>query len=186
MHVLFVHQNFPAQFGHVAAHLVRRGFQCSFVSELPPGGVDGVRRVQYRPPGGATGHNHYFTQTFENTVAHAHGGYEALKARPDVRPDLVVGHSGFGSTLFLRELYACPIINYFEYFYNPRDSDMDFRPEFPAAERDLLRSYCKNAMILLDLQNCDAGYSPTRWQKATLPEAYAGKVRTIFDGIDTE
>ena len=54
-----------------------------------------------------------------------------MKARPDIRPDLVVGHSGFGSTLFLRELYDCPIINYFEYFYHTTNSDMDFRPDFP-------------------------------------------------------
>ncbi|MBX6315759.1 MAG: glycosyltransferase [Isosphaeraceae bacterium] len=187
MHVLFVHQNFPAQFGHIARHLIRsHGFQCSFVSELPPGVFDGVRRFQYRPQGGATEHNHYFTRSFENAVAHAQGVYEACRRQPDLRPDLIVGHSGFGSTLFLRELYDCPIINYFEYFYRPHDSDMDFRPEFRAAEIDILRCYCRNAMFLLDLENCDAGYSPTHWQRSTLPAAYAPKVEVIFDGIETE
>jgi glycosyltransferase involved in cell wall biosynthesis len=185
MHVLFVHQNFPAQFGHVAAELVRRGHRCSFVSARPAGRNSGVELIQYRPVGGATRQNHYCSRTFENTVAHAHGVYEALKARPEVRPDLVVGHSGFGSTIFLRELYRCPVINYFEYFYRPRGSDLDFRPDFPVDELTRLRCYARNAMILCDLDNCDLGYSPTRWQRDLLPGPFRDKVRVVFDGIDT-
>lgn len=41
-------------------------------------------------------------------------------------------------------------------------------------------------MILSDLNNCDYGYSPTEWQRRRLPPEYQSKVRTIFDGIDTE
>ena len=33
MHILFIHQNFPAQFGHIAAWLIRqKGFRCTFLS----------------------------------------------------------------------------------------------------------------------------------------------------------
>lgn len=186
MHVLFVHQNFPAQFGHIASHLIKHhGFKCSFVSKLPPGETAGIQRIQYQLRGGATASTHYCSRTFENAIWHTHAVYEALKARPDVRPDLVVGHSGFGSTLFLRELYDCPIINYFEYFYRPVDSDMDFRPDFPSNELNRLRSRARNAMLLLDLDNCDVGYSPTTWQRDRLPSLYHDKVRVIFDGVDT-
>jgi glycosyltransferase involved in cell wall biosynthesis len=186
MHVLFVHQNFPAQFGHVAQDLARRaGFRCSFVSEKPSGRLGTTECIQYRVRGGATAQNHYCSRTFENTIWHAHAVFESLKARPDIRPDLVVGHSGFGSTLFLRELYNCPIVNYFEYFYHVRDSDMDFRPDFPTTELDRLRARARNAMVLLDLENCDAGYSPTHWQRGRFPASYRDKVQVIFDGIDT-
>jgi glycosyltransferase involved in cell wall biosynthesis len=41
-------------------------------------------------------------------------------------------------------------------------------------------------MILLDLDNCDCGYSPTRWQWSRFPAEYQGKLRVIFDGIDTQ
>jgi glycosyltransferase involved in cell wall biosynthesis len=187
MHVLFVHQNFPAQFGQVASFLIRKhGYRCTFVSQTPPGQVDGIDKVQYRVRGGATAQNHYCSRTFENAIWHTHAVYEALRNRPDLRPDLVVGHSGFGSTLFLRDLYRCPIINYFEYFYRPVGSDTDFRPDFPSQEIDRLRARARNAMILLDLENCDAGYSPTRWQHSRLPAVFADKVQVIFDGIDTE
>jgi glycosyltransferase involved in cell wall biosynthesis len=187
MHVLFVHPNYPAQFGHVAEHLVgRHGHRCTFVSEKPPLRAGNFERIQYRLRGGATAQNHYCARTFENAVWHTHAVYEALKARPDVRPDLIVGHSGFGSTLFLRELYDSPVVNYFEYFYRATGSDLDFRPDFPAGEPNRLRAYARNAMLLLDLENCDLGYSPTRWQRDRLPACFRDKVRVVFDGIDTE
>ncbi len=187
MHILFVHQNYPAQFGHIARYLVgAHKFQCTFVSERPAGVDGGVRRIQYQLKGGATAQNHYCSRSFENYVWHSHAVYEALKAAPDVRPDLVVGHSGFGSTLFLRELYDCPILNYFEYYYRPHGSDMDFRPEWPPLEMDVLRSHARNAMLLLDLQSCSAGYSPTKWQRSLFPQPYQHKLTTIFDGVDMQ
>lgn len=186
MHVLFVHQNFPAQFGHIASHLVRHlGFECSFVSQRPPGSEGGIRRIQYQLKGGATKQNHYCSRSFENFVWHSHGVYEAMKAHPEIRPDLVVGHSGFGSTMFLADLYDCPILNYFEYYYRSRDSDMDFRPEFPTSELDRLRVRTRNCMLLGDLETCDAGYSPTRWQQSLFPKSHRDKIEVIFDGIDT-
>ena len=41
-------------------------------------------------------------------------------------------------------------------------------------------------MILLDLENCDAGYSPTRWQREPLPGGLPRQVEVIFDGVDTD
>lgn len=187
MHILFVHQNYPGQFGHIARYLAaRKGYRCSFASLLPPGQDRGVKRIQYKPIGGATRANHYCSRTFENTVAHAHGVHQACRAQLDSPPDLIVGHSGFGSTLFLSELYDCPIINYFEYFYRSKDSDLDFRPEFPPAPMDVLRSKCRNAMILLDLENCRAGYSPTPYQRSLFPAEFQDKIEVIFDGVETD
>ena len=188
MHVLFVHKNFPAQFGHIASHLVReRGWECTFVSERPSRELGGVRTIQYSTRGGSTESTHYASRTFENAVWHAAGVHDALRAvRSMLDPDLIVGHSGFGSTLFLRELFPdAPIVNYFEYFYRPRDSDLDFRHDVPVAEADRLRSPARNAMILLDLEYCAAGYTPTEFQFSLMPEAYRPKLRVLHDGIDT-
>jgi len=186
MHILFVHQNFPAQFGHIAAHLVKSlGWRATFATEREAGVEDGIEKIQYTPRAGATKHHSFYTRGFESQVAHAEAVYRAVKARPDIKPDLVVAHSGFGSSVFLREALSCPIVNFFEYFYRPHNSDMDFRPDMPVNEKKFLRSRVRNAMILLDLENCDAGYTPTRFQHGTLPTAYRPKVRTIFDGVDT-
>lgn len=188
MHILFVHQNFPAQFGPFAFRLAQTpGYRCTFASTKRDGTVRGVRCIKYALKGGATEKTHHASRTFENGVWHASGVYDALAAAPDVRPDVVVGHSGFGSTLFLRELYPnATIVNLFEYFYRPTDSDIDFRPDFPAQPADRLRAHARNAMIFLDLNNCDLGYSPTAWQRSQLPAEYQPKLRTLFDGIDTD
>jgi glycosyltransferase involved in cell wall biosynthesis len=62
---------------------------------------------------------------------------------------------------------------------------MDYRPDFPYPVINRLRAHARNANILLDLENCDAGYSPTRWQRSLFPRIFREKVRVIFDGIDT-
>ncbi len=167
--------------------MAERGWTCTFVSEKPPGSVGGVNNIQYQPRGGATERTHYLSRTFENGIWHAAGVYEAMKpVSAAIRPDLIVGHSGWGSTLFLRELWPdAPVINYFEYFYRPQDSDLDFRPDVPVDEVDRLRSPARNAMILLDMEYCAAGYAPTHYQHGLMPEAYKPKIRVIHDGIDT-
>ena len=61
MHILFIHQNFPAQFGHVAGYLSeRKGFRCSFLSEQPPQMFGGIECLQYKTQGGATSASHLF------------------------------------------------------------------------------------------------------------------------------
>jgi glycosyltransferase involved in cell wall biosynthesis len=187
MHILFVHRNFPAQFGHIAAALIEQGHDCTFISEREPGITSGIQKIQYRVAGGAVQSTHYCSRTFENAIWHAAGVYETLKLhRTKLFPDLIVGHSGFGSTLFLGELFPeTPIINYFEYFYHPHNSDLDFRPEWPPLEYDRLRSHARNAMILLDLANCQAGYTPTNYQKNLFPVEFHPKLSVIHDGIDT-
>lgn len=186
MQLLFVHPNFPAQFGPVLSKLAgRKDVDCVFVTKAATGARAGVRCIRFEVKGGATRATHYCSRTFENAVWHAWSVYEACKATPDLKPDLIVGHSGFGTTVFLRELYACPIINLFEYYYHAHGSDLDFRPDFPPLEMNVLRARTRNAMILLDLETCAAGYTPTRWQWGLLPEVWRPKVEVIHDGIDT-
>jgi len=190
MRILYVHQNFPAQFGHIASYLANQlKWECSFISETPAGVAGGVHKIQYKLAGGATQQNHFCSRTFENTIWHCDGVYQAMKKIRDYKPDLIVGHSGFGSTLFLRELYPdVPCINLFEYYYRAHgpDSDMDFRTDLGWVLEPVKyhRARCRNAMILLDLQNCDAAYAPTQFQRSRFPAEYLPKIEAIFDGVD--
>ncbi|HZN65017.1 MAG TPA: glycosyltransferase [Tepidisphaeraceae bacterium] len=192
MHVLYVHQNYPAQFGPIARHLVKLGWRCTFVSRAEGGNDDGIERISFKPGGKAGKETHHGARGFENAVWQCDGVYRALRRRPDVKPDLVVGHSGFGSTLFLPELYpGVPLVNYFEYYFHPDATSLDwhFRADlrelgWVVSERKALRSRTRNAMTLLDLQQCDAGYAPTDFQRSVFPAEYRHKLRTIFDGVD--
>src|SRR5258708_40063428 len=62
---------------------------------------------------------------------------------------------------------------------------MAFRTDGPFSEKDRLGARVVNATVLLDLEYCTAGYTPARFQHGLLPTAYAGKVRVLHDGIDT-
>ena len=192
MNILFVHQNFPAQFGHIAGYLAKQpGYQCAFVSETPAGNVHGIEKIQYQLAGGARATTHYCSRTFENGVWHSDAVFNAVKENLKFKPDLIVGHSGFGSTVFLPELLPnTPIINLFEYYFLPHDpqSDIDFRTDlnWKISQEKYKRSRCRNAMILLDLHTCDIGYVPTEFQRSRFPSEYQPKLRKIFDGVDRD
>lgn len=187
MHVLFIHKNFPAQFRYLAPRLVREyGWRCSFLTAQTNYELPGVEKLLYESHGGATLANHPCTRNFENTVVEASAVYERLKQIPDLQPDLIVAHAGFGSSLFVPYLYDAPIINFFEYFYRPVGGDMGYRPEFAVEENSLLRIRTKNAMLLLDLDNCTQGWTPTHYQRRYFPAEWQSKINVIFDGIDTD
>jgi len=159
----------------------------TFVSVQPGHRAGNFEKIQYEPfknpPPGEVIPWH---QDFERQLGHCHGVYQALKRRRDIRPDLVVGHSGFGSTLLLPEILRCPILNYFEYFLDSRENDMLYRKGFPHPEWYYHWRRANNAMVMLDLHNCQAGYAPTQWQRQLLPPEYHAKVDALFDGIDTD
>lgn len=221
MEIVFVHKEYPGQYGHVAHALAERhGHRCTFVYtrmadrhqqaiiegrpvRLPLGGLEpsagplarattgpggdpvyrGVRLIPYRARG-ASVQTHPCGVHFEISMWNNQAVLEAMQSRRDIRPDLIVGHSFFGNALFLADHYRCPLLAYCEYFYRPRDSDLDFRPEFPPTAEDgrLHRTY--NATTLLNLDVSAAGLSPTEWQRSTFPVEYQPKIRTIFDGVD--
>lgn len=86
MHILYVHPNFPAQFGQISRRLVEdHGWQVTFVTNAKGGDHAGIRRVVYKVAGGATQADHFCSRTFENAIWHCDGVYQALKARTPQR-----------------------------------------------------------------------------------------------------
>lgn len=156
------------------------------MNEKRQGAVEGVNCIRYRVQGDGADGTHPFARTFESAVRHAEGVHRALKLHPEIRPDVIVGHSGFGSTALLPELTGAPIVNHFEFFYRTKGADVDYRPDFPVEEATLLRARFRNAMILTDLDACAAGYSPTPFQRSLFPAEYLPKIEVLHDGIDTE
>ena len=62
-------------------------------------------------------------------------------------------------------------------------AELPFELPDPMSSEEL-RARARNAVALMDLENCDIGYSPTRWQRSLFPGIFQDKIRTIFDGID--
>ena len=172
MHILFVHQNFPAQFGHVAAHLASHAGRPLHV-RLREAAADASARSSGSSTGcdgGATRARRItVSRTFENAIWHAHArSSRRPKARPDIRPDLIVGHRGFGSTLFLRELPRRADRQLFRVLLPPAATPTwTSAPTSRTPSINRLRAAARNAMILLDLENCDARLQPDAPGSAT-------------------
>lgn len=187
MHVLFVHQAYPAQFGPMAQWMaLSKDHRVTFLTAERSRWHGAIENIQYEAaPEPKAGKMIPWLREFEGKMRNCLGVLRALRRRPDIQPDLVVGHSGFGSTLLVPEALGCPIVNYFEFFMHPRRNDILFRNDFDPPDWFGCWRRATNAIFLLDLENCRAGYSPTRWQRSLLPKRYQPKVKVFFDGIDT-
>jgi len=189
MRLLFVHQNFPGQYRHLAAHYARgRGNQVLALGEarnLRP--IPGVKLLGYR------NETRERRDPFEDPVLEAirrgrvAAAGAARLAKAGWVPDVVFTHIGWGEALFLKDVFPqAKVLLYSEFFYRAHGADLGFDPEFPAGAGKALRLRVMNAPLLMSLDASDAGLAPTRWQQRQFPAVYASRLNVIHDGIDTD
>ncbi|MCJ2043488.1 glycosyltransferase [Methylobacterium sp. J-078] len=190
MNFLFVHNNFPAQFRFVAEHLA--GDARNRVVAIGAAGsreLPGVQLARYFFDDLGRASVHPFARRFDREARRAEQVLYVLNSLDNIAfiPDVVVGHSGWGETLPLRAKYPnAHFVAYCEYFYRGRGGDVHFDPEFPALGVDgLTHLRAKNASQLIALADCDAGLSPTPWQRSTYPQEFQGKIAIAHEGVDT-
>ncbi len=196
MNVLFIHDAFPAQFGRLGLELRRRhGWRCGFLvqslSSCPTPSPEMLQVLELHQMPLALEHRSSdgipWPQIYGHYLEQCRTVYEAVRDKPGPRPDLVVAHGGRGApTLMLREVVDCPIIIYCEYYFANSHRDISYRIDLPPAEPARFFPRCINAPTLATLVDCDAGYSPTRWQKQSFPQRFQSKIQVHFDGIETE
>lgn len=195
MQVLFVHRAFPAQFGRLALELVNRyGWSCRFLvehrSRCPSPTPEMLEKLPLfklpLPSADPKSETPPWPQAFGQAMNIAEAVYNGAKALSGPKPDLIVGHGGLTPTLFLRQLYDCPIVDYCEYYFAPKRRDLTYRIDLPPVDPAHFFPRAINAPTLVNLTACDAGYSPTHWQRQSFPARFHQKIRVHFDGIDTE
>jgi glycosyltransferase involved in cell wall biosynthesis len=191
MKILFVHNNFPAQFGPVARALVRDPeVEVAAIGSMTSRAIQGVNLVKYRMPPGDVSQTHPFARRFDVECRRAEQvlyGLSSLIASGFV-PDIIVAHPGWGETLPLRSAFPrAQFLLYCEFFYGTEGRDVGFDPEFPSTGLDGdVALKLKNAATLLALSDCDRALSPTQWQRATFPKHFQSKIDVIHEGIDTD
>lgn len=189
MKILFLHPNFPAQFRHLATVLGQDSNNTVvYATNRLEGQIAGVKKILYEKSRTARAETHHYVRPLENAVLEAQGVYRVAQQLKDqgFYPDVVYGHSGWGPTLFMKDIFPkATLICYFEWFYNAYGSDASFDPSDPINADDEARIRIKNAPILLDLATCDRGLSPTAWQKMQFPVEFHDKIKVHHDGIDT-
>jgi len=189
MKILFLHPNFPAQFRHLATVLGRNEQNTVFfATNRREGNIAGVNKIIYEKSRTARPETHHYVRPLENAVLEAQGVYRVAQGLKDrgFYPDVVYGHSGWGPTLFMKDIFPkATLLCYFEWFYRAYGSDASFDPNDPINADDEARIRIKNAPILLDLVTCDRGLSPTVWQRSQFPPEFHNKIKVHHDGIDT-
>lgn len=190
MRILFLHPNFPAQFRHLATTLGKnKKNQVMFGTNRREGQIEGVTKVFYEKSRTARPETHHYVRPLENAVLEGQAVYRLAQTLREKRfsPDIVYGHSGWGPTLFVKDIFPkAKLLCYFEWFYRAHGSDADFDPSDPLNADDEARIRIKNAPILLDLYSCDRGLSPTRWQRQQFPQEFHNKIKVHHDGIDID
>ncbi len=187
MNWLFIHQNFPAQYVHIARHLAGRGDAVCFITQQRDRELPGVRKIVYVPRSQAS-KVHPFVREFEASIENGLAVAQVCEGlkREGFRPDMVIGHNGWGETLYVKDVWPETILlSYFEFFYHAADSDLDFDPEFPPSPLDRVRIRTRNVVNLLGLETADWGQTPTEWQKSLYPERYWPQISVIHEGVDT-
>ncbi len=191
MRVLFVHNNFPAQFRRVARALLREpGAEVAAIGSSTACEIRGVKLLRYQLPRIDASVTHPFGRRFNLECYRGEQVLYALSALRSTRylPDIIVAHPGWGETLPLRTVFPeARLILYCEFYYGAHGRDVGFDPEFPATGTDgLVALQLKNASTLLALAESDCGISPTAWQRSTFPSEYQSKIRVVHEGVDVD
>lgn len=189
MRILFVHQNAPGQFSHLAPHLARdTSNQVVFLGKGARGGSDAIRWLGYSAPLPAGAQIHPYLRRAELSVRRGQAVARTCLAlqREGFQPDLVIGHPGWGETMFLREVFPrTSILSYCELFYRSEGQDTDYIPETSIDLDGRCRIRTWNADLLTALNTMDHGLSPTRWQRDQHPSAFHNRITVVHDGVNT-
>ena len=139
--ILFAHQNFPAQYKHLAPALSnRKDIEVSSLA-ITQRKIPNINNYFYNLSTGNNDGTHRLALEFEAKMIRAESAAKrCLELREDgLEPDIVISHPGWGETLFIKEVWPnTKLLNYFEYYYHTNNSDVDFdndpEPEFPSLD----------------------------------------------------
>lgn len=191
MKILFVHQNFPGQFLHLAPELAKRGHECLALTDSLNNRPSAIPVLRYKhdaqpvdPAATRLGRN--YTQMSDRGVTVARAALQ-LRNSQNYVPDVIFGHSGWGETLFLKEVWPeAKLIVYAEFYYKGRGADVGFDLEFAPAHFDqVLIAQGRAGHLGQAMVHADAGLAPTQWQASTYPVSLRGMITVIHDGVDT-
>lgn len=190
MKILFVHQNFPGQYLHLADHLAHQaGNEIVCMTQRKGASLPGIKKIVYQPQRPITRGVHHYLRETEAGVLNAQAVARAalaLKAS-GFTPDVMLGHNGWGEIWYLKDVFPqTPLIGYFEFFYRIEGADVGFDTKEPRIFDAAPRIRTKNLGNLIALDAVDLGQTATAWQKSLYPAQYQPKLHAVHEGIDTE
>src|SRR5580692_2478731 len=163
MNYLFIHQNCPAQYRHLVRHLADRpGNTVYFITQPNDNSMSGVYKVSYPKDERGPINCHAYSVEIDRAIYTGATVADVCRGLQEqgFRPDLIVGHAGWGETLFVKDVFPdVPLLANFEFYYHARGVDVDFDPEFVSVFNDPSRLRSRNATSLLAFEAADWGHS---------------------------
>lgn len=189
MRILFIHKNFPAQFGGLGTWLAQEGWDVTFATEREDIKTQAMRVVRYTPHRAPNKETHRYLLGTEAAVIAAQSMARTAIAMKNkgYSPDIVVAHSGWGSGSFVKDVWPDAIfIPYFEWFYKfpPADTTPHDKSEADPID-DSARNRVRNLPFHLDLASADHALCPTTYQADQFPGYLRDRLTVLHDGIDT-
>ncbi len=190
MKYLFVHQNYPGQFLHLVRHLLaQREHDVVFICEPNLNSMPGVRRVTYKAPPRPGAPTHSDARDFSLAMARAEAVAKAgdqVKAL-GFKPDIIIGHHGWGELLTLPDVWPdVPLLGYHEFYYHLTNLDVGFDPEFKVDVSSFSSIRAKNAVNLIALTNPGTGQTPTQFQLDTYPDWARPNIHLLREGVSLD
>lgn len=192
MKILFIHQNFPGQYKHLAPLLASRGHDCLALTlkVKQPTTWKGVKVIPYAMPERKAQAVHPWLVDLDTKVTRGEACYRAARQLKEAgyAPDLILAHPGWGESLFLGDVWPEAKIGLYCELYHLSDyPHLNFDPEFDKSDHGLqkLRIRMKNVNNHLHFPHAHAGISPTKFQADTFPAEFRDKITVSHDGIDT-
>ncbi len=122
MNYLFIHQNFPAQYQHVVRHLAAQpDNRVYFITQPNDNAMGGVYKVTYPRDQRGFVNCHAYSAEIDRAIYTGANVAEVCRylETQGFTPDLIVGHSGWGETLFVKDVFPdVPLLANFEFFYH--------------------------------------------------------------------
>lgn len=191
MKLLFVHQNFPGQYKHLAPHYAANPHNTviTVAEERQKSPMPRIRHLSYPKPGGASPNTHHYLLSTEASIRRGQAVFRVVNDLPKqgFHPDVICVHPGWGEGLFLKDVFPrARILSYWEFFYSSKGADVGFDRENGVPSLDAaLHTRVKNATQLMSFAASDWGISPTHWQRSRFPAPWRAVISSIHDGIDT-
>ncbi|MFD2738313.1 glycosyltransferase family 4 protein [Sulfitobacter aestuarii] len=192
MNILFVHQNMPGQYRELVQWLAAQGgHRIYFLTQRrQPPRFAGVETRIYQPHHRPAKDAYGLSKAWEEATGNGFGAAMAarkLEREEGFRPDIVIGHVGWGELTFFKQVWPdVPIIGFFEYYYSASGGPVGFDPEEPVSDHAPFLLEARNAVPLANIENVDLGLAPTRWQRDRFPARFHDKLYVCHDGIRTD
>ena len=192
--ILFIHDNFPAQFGALGQWLAAQGWDVAFATAAPHAQSETMRILRYAPHRPPSRETHPYAQAMDRAAITAQAFVRAaLAARRDgYRPDIIVAHSGWGAGMFAKDVFPeAAFVAYCEWWYRHPALDTAYldalagRTPTPALEAPM-HERARNAPIAMDLAAADAAICPTEFQASQFPKVFRPHLSVLHDGVDTD